>query len=311
MNKRRILNRGEPGKEPNADTDRAHKNEPELVTKSVIAKDTGVNPVTVLYYVEQKLIKPKVTRDSGYQYFDRQETVSKINLIRDLNKFGLKLDEIVQLFKEKEKQHQEVEKEKETIPHRKFLTLGDFARIEVGPEIRLSWLTPEPKERLVVNRRLIFEDFENFFRYLKPKYERYIAKKHIINKGDILIPLRGGTRFGTKILIADSELEGAIYDRSVAKLIYTDRVVSPEFLKLYLEYTHLGRRQLEMLKHGRFILLIHPSELMKLEIPLLTEGEEAKVQALYKQKFLAINKYKSEISELEKGLKKGMDELLK
>lgn len=290
------------------------KDEPKkekLVTKSVIAKATGLKPVSILYYLDQKLINTVKVSDSGYQYFDKEETVNRIKLIKELQENNFSIDEIVKIFREKKKQQKELEKEMNSIGHRKWVTLGDVAKIERGADLKFSWTTNEKEGPLVIISRLIFENFNNFFRYLKPKYEKRIAKKHFVKKGDILIPLRGGTRYGTQVVICEKKLEGAVLRSDVAKIKFVKDIISPEFLKLYLENSSLGKRHLESLKHGRTLLLIHERTLDNLEIPVLSEDEEKKVQAIYNEKHLAIEKYKNEIKDMESTLKEELNDLLK
>lgn len=62
-------------------------------TVAELAKQVGLKPSTIRFYIKEGLIKPIAKTESNYQIFN-EATIAKINLIQSMKKERLTLKEI-------------------------------------------------------------------------------------------------------------------------------------------------------------------------------------------------------------------------
>ena len=65
-----------------------------LLKLGEIASEAQVLNSTVRYYTEIGILKVKEMTDSGYRLYDREETLQRLNLVRQANEGYLSLNEI-------------------------------------------------------------------------------------------------------------------------------------------------------------------------------------------------------------------------
>ena len=65
-----------------------------LLKLGEIAREAQVLNSTVRYYTEIGILKVKEMTDGGYRLYDREETLQRLNLVRQANEGYLSLNEI-------------------------------------------------------------------------------------------------------------------------------------------------------------------------------------------------------------------------
>jgi DNA-binding transcriptional MerR regulator len=65
-----------------------------LLKVGEIAREAQVLNSTVRYYTEIGILKVKEMTDGGYRLYDREETLQRLNLVRQANEGYLSLNEI-------------------------------------------------------------------------------------------------------------------------------------------------------------------------------------------------------------------------
>ena len=65
-----------------------------LLKLGEIAREAQVLNSTVRYYTEIGILKVKEMTDGGYRLYDREETLQRLNLVRQANEGYLSLSEI-------------------------------------------------------------------------------------------------------------------------------------------------------------------------------------------------------------------------
>ena len=280
-----------------------------LVTKSEIAKATGLKPISILFYLKRGLIKPTKKSDTGYYLFDKKEIIKQIEYIKELQANNFSLYEISGIFREKRLK----EKLTRNIQFkRNFVILSDVATIIKGPIIQREWRSN--KGRLIISSRNLFKDDKdkNYKPRLDPKFEKYIFKACIIKEKDILISVARNYMNGIKALIAGKNIKNAVFDALILKIEFKkDANISPEFFKLYIEHSDFCKEQLQNLKHGRMMPFIPIYELGKLKIPILTEKEKIEIKEMYAKNLKLLTKLRQEIKTIETTTKKKIDNLMK
>ena len=65
-----------------------------LLKVGAVAREAQVLSSTVRYYTEIGILKVKEMTDGGYRLYDREETLQRLNLVRQANEGYLSLREI-------------------------------------------------------------------------------------------------------------------------------------------------------------------------------------------------------------------------
>jgi DNA-binding transcriptional MerR regulator len=65
-----------------------------LLKVGEIAREAQIMVSTVRYYTEIGILKVKEMTDGGYRLYDREETLQRLNLVRQANEGYLSLNEI-------------------------------------------------------------------------------------------------------------------------------------------------------------------------------------------------------------------------